>query len=329
MGPLPAWADLQPVIPQIVATMRRYLTQISCVLRPGSVSGADLALRSFAGFLAETAPEVTSTAQVTRRHIEDYKPWLAQRPGQNKPRVTTATLAHRLGTLRMFFVRLDEWAWDEAPPRVPMFPGDLPRQDHPLPKALDDASAAKLLRAAQADRRLLVRVTVEVLLRTGLRVSEFTSLRADAVVHIGAGPWLHVPVGKLREDRYLPLHPHLAALIDGYRTRYVPTGHPLLLPRENGRPLDRHTVTRKINRAGAAAGLSHIHPHQLRHTLATQAVNRGMSLGAIAAMLGHRSLDMTLRYANSRVLHQAGEKPQVSRSRRCRNSVLCLQTAAV
>jgi hypothetical protein len=52
-----------------------------------------------------------------------------------------------------------------------------------------------------------------------------------------------------------------------------------------------------INRAGAAAGLTHIHPHQLRHTLATQAINRGMSLEAIAALLGHRSLDMTLRYA--------------------------------
>jgi site-specific recombinase XerD len=128
-------------------------------------------LRSFAAFLTQTAPEVTSTAQVTRRHIEDYKPWLAARPGQNKPQVTTATIAHRLGTLRMFFVRLDEWAWAEAPPRVPMFPGDLPRQDHPLPKALDDATAARLLRAAQNDKRLLVRVTVEMLLRTGLRVA--------------------------------------------------------------------------------------------------------------------------------------------------------------
>jgi site-specific recombinase XerD len=297
MGLLPDWAELEPTLPQIAATMRRYLTQISCVLRPGSVNGADLALRSFAAFLAETAPEMTSTAQVTRRHIEDYKPWLARRPGQNKPRLTTATIVHRLGTLRMFFVRLDEWAWDEAPPRVPMFPGDLPRQDHPLPKALDDAAAAKLLRAAQNDKRLLVRVTVEMLLRTGLRVSEFTGLQASAVVLIGAGPWLHVPVGKLREDRYLPLHPQLVTLIDDYRARHVPADHPLLLPRENGRPLDRHTVTRMINRAGGTAGLPHIHPHQLRHTLATQAINRGMSLEAIAALLGHRSLDMTLRYA--------------------------------
>jgi integrase len=278
MGTLPAWADLEPAVPQIAATMRRYLTQIGCVLRPGSVGGADLALRCFAAFLAETVPGVTSTAQVTRRHIEDYKPWLARRPGQNKPRLTTATIAHRLGTLRMFFVRLDEWAWDQAPPRVPMFPGDLPRQDHPLPRALDDAAAARLLRAAQADTRLLVRVTVEMLLRTGLRVSEYTSLRADAVVQIGAGPWLHVPVGKLREDRYLPLHPHLVALIDDYRTAHVDPSNPLLLPRENGKPADRH-------------------PHQLRHTLATQANGRGMSLEAIAAMPGHRSMDMTLRYA--------------------------------
>ena len=297
MAPLRAWTELDPVVPQMVATMRRYLQQIGCVLRPGSVTGADLALRSFAGFLVETAPGIVSTTQVTRRHIEDYKPWLAKRPGQNKTQVTTATLAHRLGTLRMFFVRIDEWGWDQAPPRVPMFPGDLPRQDHPLPKALDDAAATKLLRAAHSHKRLLVRVTVEVLLRTGLRVGEFTALPADAVVQIGAAPWLHVPVGKLREDRYLPLHPQLVELIDDYRHKHVDPGHPLLLPRENGRGAERHSVTRILNNVAASAGLGHIHPHQLRHTLATQAINRGMSLEAIAAMLGHRSLDMTLRYA--------------------------------
>lgn len=297
MAALPSWDELEHALPAVVVTMRRYLEQIGCVLRPGSVNNADIALRSFAGFLVETTPEVTSTAQVTRRHIEDYKPWLAKRPGQNKARVTTATLAHRLGTLRMFFVRIDEWGWAEAPVRVPMFPGDLPRQDHPLPKALDDAAAAKLLRTAATNQRLLVRVTVEVLLRTGLRVGEFTSLPADAVVQIGAAPWLHVPVGKLREDRYLPLHPHLVQLIDDYRNAHVPADHPLLLPRENGRGLDRHAVTRILNNVATAAGLPHIHPHQLRHTLATQAINRGMSLEAIAAMLGHRSMDMTLRYA--------------------------------
>lgn len=298
-GPLllPSWDQLAAKAPGVTGPMRRYLEQIACVLRPGSVVNTDQTLRCFAAFLAEAVPAVTGLAQITRRHVEAFKPWLAARPGQNKPAVTPSTIAHRLGTLRMFFIRIDEWGWDDAPARVPMFPGDLPRLDRPLPKALGDAAAAKLLHAAQQDRRMLVRVTVEMLLRTGLRVSEYTSLPASAVVLIGAGPWLHVPVGKLGQDRYLPLHPQLVTLIDTYRTAHVPPGHPLLLPRENGRALDRHTVTRMINRAGTAAGLPHIHPHQLRHTLATQAINRGMSLEAIAALLGHRSLDMTLRYA--------------------------------
>src|SRR4029453_14398552 len=121
-------------------------------------------------------------------------------------------------------------------PRTP--PPDFPPQDHPLPKALDDPAAAKLLRAAQAEPRMLTRVVVEVLLRTGLRVGEFTALQADAVMLIGAAHWLHVPVGKLHDDRYLPLHPHLVTLIGDYRGRHVAPGNPLLLPRENGRALD-------------------------------------------------------------------------------------------
>jgi hypothetical protein len=177
-GPLllPAWEQLAGTVPQVTVPMRRYLEQIACVLRPGSVSGADLALRSFAAFLAETSPATASLAGITRRHAGDFKPWLAARPGQNKPRLTTATIAHRLGTLRMFFVRIDEWGWDEAPSRVPMFTGDLPRLDRPLPKALDDATAAKLLRAAQADRRMLIRVTA-----------------GDAAAHRAAGQRVHRP----------------------------------------------------------------------------------------------------------------------------------------
>ena len=291
------WDQLAAARPDMVATMRAYLTQIGCVLRPGSVMGADQALRSLAQFLLAEHPHIEQVAQIDRPQIEGYKPWLAARPGQNRSRITPATIAHRLGTLRMFFLRIDEWGWDDAPARVPMFPGDVPRQDYGLPKALDDPTAAKLLRAAQADPRMLIGVTVEFLLRTGLRVGEYTALAADAVVLIGDTHWLHVPIGKLHEDRYLPLHPRVVELVDAYRAAHVPPGHRLLLPRENGKALDRHTVTRFINKAGTTAGLAHIHPHQLRHTLATQAINRGMSLEAIAAMLGHKSLDMTLVYA--------------------------------
>ena len=34
------------------------------------------------------------------------------------------------------------------------------------------------------------------------------------------------------------------------------------------------------------AGFGHVHPHQLQRTLATQAVNRGMHVEAVAELLG-------------------------------------------
>jgi site-specific recombinase XerD len=185
-GPASRLGHLAAGLPDVVTTRRRYLGQLECLLRPRTVVNTELALRSLAAFLAEQAPQVTTVAAVSRQHIEGFKPWLAARPGRNTPRVTTATITHRLGTLRMLFLRIAEWGWHDAPARVPIFTGDLPRQDRPLPEALDDAATARLLRAAQANRRLLTRVAVEVLLRTGLRVGEFTALTAAAVL-IGAG----------------------------------------------------------------------------------------------------------------------------------------------
>lgn len=53
-----------------------------------------------------------------------------------------------------------------------------------------------------------------------------------------------------------------------------------------------------VKRIAREAGIpGSVPPHRLRHTLATIAINRGMPLESIAALLGHRSLSMTLVYA--------------------------------
>jgi hypothetical protein len=67
---LPDWEQGTGAIPAITAPMRRYLEQVACVLRPGSVSGAGLALRSFAAFLTQAVPGVICLTAVTRRHTE-------------------------------------------------------------------------------------------------------------------------------------------------------------------------------------------------------------------------------------------------------------------
>jgi integrase len=240
---------------------------------------------------------VLCVADLRRAHIEAYKLHLSTRPSARGGRLSKISLAEHLGTLRTCFDRLTEWDGDDIPARVLVFPGDLPLRDDPLPRFLDDAAFTKLLQAARADDDPFVRLCVEFLARTGLRKGEFLDLTVDSIVQIGAAYWLHVPLGKLRTDRYIPLHPQLKDLLDAWiATR--PTSlrsHYLFI--EHGQRIGEGRVDRAVAKTAKAAGIGRVSPHRLRHTLATQAINRGMTLEALAALLGHRSMRMTLVYA--------------------------------
>ena len=219
-------------------------------------------------------------------------------PGPRGQVITAETHRQRIRTVRAFFERIIEWDWPDAPPRNPVIAGDIPKKPEPLPKFLDDRDAARLMAAARASADPRDRLVVELLARTGMRAGELAGLDADAVVQIGAAHWLRIPLGKLRNDRYVPLHPELVALLAAWTAANLEhiRRHKRLVADHRG-PLDRYLIGRIVARVGRAAGVPGVHPHRLRHTLATQAINRGMRLEAIAALLGHRKMEMTLIYA--------------------------------
>lgn len=291
------WSKLNPSAPQLVSTFRRYLIQLTTFLAPRSVDMADAALRQFTRWIVATT-SVKTVAAITRTQFEDYKVWLAVQPGMKGSSMAKNTQRHRLRTIKICFERLIEWEWPDAPGRNPILSGDIPPRTDPLPKFLNDQDAAKLMAAARAHRLPRYRLVVEILARTGLRASELCELEADAVCKIGDAHWLRVPVGKLRNDRFIPLHPDLVALLAEWtadNAEHIRAQGRLMA--DEHAPLHRRTVHRIVAVCGRRAGIGPVHPHQLRHTLATQAINRGMRLEAIAALLGHRSMEMTLTYA--------------------------------
>jgi site-specific recombinase XerD len=292
------WAQLSSTAPQLVATMRRYLVQLTTFLAPRSVEVADTTLRQFTRWLM-TATDATVVADIERRHIEDYKVWLATQAGQKGKLLAKNTQRHRLRMIRIFLERLIEWDWPDAPGRNPILHGDIPPRSEPIPKFLTDQQAAAFMAAARSHPVPRYRLVAQVLARTGLRASELCELAADAVTRIGTdGYWLRVPVGKLRNDRMIPLHPEVVELFAEWtatNAEHIRATRRLLA--DDHVAIDRRTVHRIVARVGAIAGIDDMHPHRLRHTLATQAINRGMRLEAIAALLGHRSLEMTLVYA--------------------------------
>ena len=291
------WAEITAAAPQLAATMRRYLAQAATFLAANSVTVADNGLRILARWLIATT-DIVTVADIGRDDIEQFKIYLAARPGVRGGQSSPNTHRQRLRTLRVFFERIIEWDWPDAPARNPILNWDLPPRPEPLPRFLDDQAAAKLMAAARASTDPRDRLVVEVLARTGMRTGELVDLDADAVVLIGANHWLRIPLGKLRDDRYVPLHPQLVELLADWTATNLEhiRAHHRLVADHRG-PVNRYIIGRIIHRVGRTAGVPGVHPHQLRHTLATQAINRGMRLEAIAALLGHRKMEMTLIYA--------------------------------
>jgi site-specific recombinase XerD len=285
---VPAW---------LADTLQGYVEQMRVTLRPGSMPHIERTLREFALWLRDHAPEVMAVRDLRRAHIERYKRHVAQKPNRRGGRLSKRTIAGELSTLRICLERLGEWDGEDAPARTLMFPGDVPKLDDPLPRFIDDGAAKKLIQAARATDDPFARLAVEFLARTGLRRGEFLDLKIDSVVQIGSAYWLHVPLGKLRTDRYIPLHPQLKELLDEWVANRPASLREPWLFMDHGRRLGPESVRKAIQKVAREAGLEKVTPHQLRHTLATQAINRGMSLEAIAALLGHKSMRMTMVYA--------------------------------
>jgi integrase len=121
----------------------------------------------------------------------------------------------------------------------------------------------------------------------------------------------------------IPLAPRTARALD------LAIGGVVFLAAD-GRPLDRHGAGRIVRRAARRAGIAKtVTPHTLRHAFITAALDAGVPLRDVQEAASHADPRTTMRHDNSRVLHQPGEKPQVSRSRPGRNSVPRLRTAAV
>jgi integrase len=217
------WDVVVATAPRFAITAWAYLDQLAVSMRPATVDVADNTLRCFARFLVDNHPDLVGFVDVRRPHVEAFKLFfVAHITAAGKPPARN-TIRQRFGMLRSFFDRIIEWDWDDAPARIPIFSIDVPIADDPLPRFLDDAQAARL-NAKAALAPALDRLVIEVLGRTGMRVGELCGLADDAVFVMDGVPWLRVPVGKLHNDRNIPLHPNAARLIAEWTAEHPPAG---------------------------------------------------------------------------------------------------------
>jgi site-specific recombinase XerD len=173
-------------------------------------------------------------------------------------------------------------------------PDSLPRHLSPAESQRLEAELRARLAAARPAQALAT-ACVAVLAHTGLRAGECLDLQVQDL-DLAAGRLL-VRNGKGLKDRVVYLSPLASQALRVYLGDGPRPANSPLLRRAEGRPITYKWLRDQVEQLGAAAGVAHVSPHRLRHTLATQLLNAGMDITRIQKLLGHAFLNTTQIYA--------------------------------
>ncbi|MFN0103334.1 MAG: tyrosine-type recombinase/integrase [Bryobacteraceae bacterium] len=272
---------------------------LETTLQPSTAAHYRYTMRSFLRYLGASFPEIGKPSQLRRDpHLLGWLEHLwTYRSSTGEP-LAGSTRGQRVRQLRTLLETLADG------PRGPL-PGllrgeDIPQRQYCLPRPLapeDDArlqefwsGAADVFSCALWLQRL-----------AGMRIGECVDLTPDCLRHLGDNRWtLHVPHGKPRSERWVPVDDRARVLVERLRfLRTLPPGADprFLLPRPNGRGRLMSDLREALREAAGKVGIAaRIVPHQLRHTYATSMLRAGVSLPALMKLLGHHNANMTLLY---------------------------------
>ena len=136
-----------------------------------------------------------------------------------------------------------------------------------------------------------------------------SALISALIAFAATGPeqWaVHVPLGKLKTERMVPVDSFVCDLVQ--RLRFFRSLDPLpqdgfLLARSHRKEALVRQLRDYLHQVCYSLGLStRIVPHQLRHTYATEMLRAGVSFPALMKLLGHTDPEMTMRYVEVALL---------------------------
>jgi len=219
------------------------------------------------------------------------------------------TITHHLAILREFFKFLQR---DRLIKRDPMVRIESPKMWKRLPRYMAEIDIQQLVDAPGTNRlreplSLRDRAICETFYASGIRVSELISAK---LMDLDLNSGLITVFGKGSKERIAPLG---RRAVDALRA-YLTVARPLLQQR-NARispylfigyrtlELTRQAVCYMLRARAKRAGIAHVYPHLLRHSVATHMLDNGANLRVIQEILGHVDISTTEIYTHVSAAH--------------------------
>lgn len=209
-----------------------------------------------------------------------------------------ATVVRYLAAIsHVFTIAVIEWGWIENNPVKKV---RKPKEPRGRVRFLSEDERDRLLQASKHSETSFLHLIIVLALSTGMRQGEILNIRWPDVDLDKGSLVLHET--KNGERRVVPLAGYALGLIKGYsKVRRLDTD--LLFPgRKPDKPIFIRTPWLK---AVKEAGIEDFRFHDLRHSAASYMLMSGASLGEIAELLGHKTLQMVKRYSHLSEAHSA------------------------
>lgn len=211
------------------------------------------------------------------------------------------TVSRRLSAVRTFFSFLN---MREVTCSNPAAATSSPKPSKPLPRRTSVSDVCRLVEiCASKDDPVSLRDTafLELLYATGARISEIAGL---AVCDVDCKKHEVRLMGKGSKERIVPVYDKAVCALQ----RYLRFGREQLLDDRpasslfvsvRGNPMSADALRKVFKARAAQAGLDpSLHPHDMRHSFATDLLEGGADLRSVQEMLGHASLSTTQIYTH-------------------------------
>jgi len=222
-----------------------------------------------------------SVANIGGRELAEYRDTRLQEVGTKTVRDDLVLLGH------LFKVAMQDWGI-VLPRGNPIDSVRKPKiGNNSRDRRLNTDEESRLFSACKEYSEPLPGIVI-IALETGMRRGEIASLlwrHADLGRRV-----IHIPETKNGEPRDVPLSSHAAGVL---RT----------LPRNiNGRVFDMRadSITQAFSRACKRAGIEGLCFHDLRHEATSRLFEKGLNPMQVAAITGHKTLQMLSRYTHLR-----------------------------